>query len=157
MVDFENDSSDGSNHGLSYSLSYDSTYSVDDLRNIIETLRAPGGCPWDIQQTHLSIKGNLLEEASEAAEAIEEGDAGHLCEELGDVLMQVVFHADISEKAGGFTFDDITDMVCRKLIRRHPHVFGDVKVGSVDEVLANWEDIKREEKAQASAYRELEK
>ena len=134
-----------------------SSYDINDLRKIIETLRAPGGCPWDIEQTHASIKDNLLEEAAEAAEAIEEGDAEHLCEELGDVLLQVVFHAEISEKAGGFTFDDVTDMICKKLIRRHPHVFGDVKVSNVDEVLTNWEEIKRQEKAQASARRELEK
>ena len=128
-----------------------SSYSIGDLRKIIEKLRAPGGCPWDIEQTHESIKNNLLEEAGETVEAIDEGDPEHLCEELGDVLLQIIFHSDIAEKSGDFSFDDVVDMVSRKLIRRHPHVFGDVKVGSVDDVLSNWEAIKREEKLQKLA------
>lgn len=128
----------------------DLSYGIDDLREIIEKLRSPGGCPWDIEQTHESIKGNLLEEAGEAVEAIDEGDPEHLCEELGDVLLQIVFHSDIAEKSGDFSLDDVIDMVSKKLIRRHPHVFGDVKVSGVDDVLTNWEAIKREEKAQKS-------
>ena len=132
MVDFEN-----SPH-----------YDVNDLRRLISLLRGPGGCPWDSEQTHESIRRNLLEEAYEAAEAIDEGNMDHLLEELGDVLMQVIFHADIAEKSGTFNLDDISDATCRKLIRRHPHVFGEVKANNGAESLAFWEDIKREEKSQ---------
>ena len=130
MVDFENKQS----------------YDIYDLKKIIALLCGPGGCPWDFEQTHESIRRNLLEEAYEAAEAIDDGDPEHLREELGDVLMQVVFHADIEEKSGSFSLDDIADEACRKLIRRHPHVFGDVVVRDSGDVLANWDDIKREEK-----------
>ena len=132
MVDFENKPS----------------YGVYDLKILMELLRGPGGCPWDSEQTHQSIRRNLLEEAYEAAEAIDENDTEHLIEELGDVLMQVVFHADIAEKAGRFSFDDIADATCKKLIRRHPHVFGGVKAKNGSESLAFWEEIKREEKLQ---------
>ena len=126
-------------------------YGVYDLKNLMELLRGPGGCPWDSEQTHSSIRRNLLEEAYEAAEAIDEDDTDHLLEELGDVLMQVVFHADIAEKAGRFNLDDIADSTCRKLIRRHPHVFGDVKAKNGSESLVFWEDIKRKEKLQDTA------
>ena len=122
------------------------SYDVYDLSRIIALLRAPGGCPWDIEQTHESIRRNLLEEAYEAAEAIDEDDAGHLREELGDVLMQVVFHCDIEEKSGRFNLDDTADEACRKLIRRHPHVFGDVSAATSGEVRYNWDIIKKEEK-----------
>ena len=134
MVDFEN------------KLSYD----VYDLKRLIKLLRGPGGCPWDSEQTHVSIRRNLLEEAYEAAEAIDEGDMDHLLEELGDVLMQVIFHADIAENAGCFDLDKIADMTCRKLIRCHPHVFGDVRARNGSESLMFWEDIKRKEKMQES-------
>ena len=123
-------------------------YNVADLNSLIKLLRGPGGCPWDSEQTHNSIRRNLLEEAYEAAEAIDEDDAEHLIEELGDVLMQVMFHADIAESAGRFSLDDIADATCKKLIRRHPHVFGDVKASDGSESLVFWEDIKREEKQQ---------
>jgi tetrapyrrole methylase family protein/MazG family protein len=135
MVDFENKPS----------------YGVYDLQKLISLLCSPGGCPWDSEQTHESIRRNLLEEAYEAAEAIDEGDAGGLLEELGDVLMQVVFHADISERSGRFGLDAIADATCRKLIRRHPHVFGDVRAKNGAESIAFWEDIKREEKLQETA------
>lgn len=121
-------------------------YDVYDLKNIIALLRGPGGCPWDSEQTHESIRRNLLEEAYEAAEAIDERDAEHLREELGDVLIQIAFHADIEEEAGRFALDDIADAACKKLIRRHPHVFGDAHAADSGEVLANWDMIKREEK-----------
>ncbi|MCL1835209.1 MAG: nucleoside triphosphate pyrophosphohydrolase [Oscillospiraceae bacterium] len=121
-------------------------YSVEDLRRIIDLLRSPGGCPWDAEQTHGSIRRNLLEEAYEAAEAIDTGDEALLKEELGDVLMQVVFHSDIEEKSGNFSLDDVSDGACRKLIRRHPHVFADAVARDSGEVLANWDVIKREEK-----------
>ena len=125
-------------------------YGVYDLKKLMELLRGPGGCPWDAEQTHKSIRRNMLEEAFEAAEAIDDEDMDHLLEELGDVLIQVIFHANISEKAGSFDFDDIADATCRKLIRRHPHVFGDLHADNGSESVAFWEDAKREEKRQAS-------
>ena len=125
-------------------------YTVEDLRRIVHLLRAPGGCPWDGAQTHESIRRNFLEEAYEVAEAIDEKNPAHLKEELGDVLLQVLFHASIEEDAGRFTLDDVADGVCRKLIYRHPHVFGDVSVQSTDEILSNWEDLKKKEKGQAT-------
>jgi len=121
-------------------------YDVSDLRKLMGLLRGPDGCPWDREQTHESIRRNLLEEAYEAAEAIDDNDTEHLVEELGDVLMQVVFHADIAQATGRFDFDDIADATCKKLIRRHPHVFGSVQANSGNESLAFWEDIKSEEK-----------
>jgi tetrapyrrole methylase family protein/MazG family protein len=109
-------------------------------------LRGPGGCPWDAEQTHESIRRNLLEEAYEAAEAIDEANTSHLCEELGDVLMQVIFHADIEADAGRFDLNDVADMSVRKLLSRHPHVFGDITVSGSEEVLQNWDVLKRIEK-----------
>ena len=125
-------------------------YDYQDLCAIMRILRAPGGCVWDREQTHESIRRDFLEEVYEACEAIDEGSAEHLCEELGDVLLQVVFHADIAEEAGQFTQLEVCDGVCRKLIYRHPHVFGDVSVSSSAEVLDNWDTLKRQEKAQES-------
>ncbi|MEA4954791.1 MAG: nucleoside triphosphate pyrophosphohydrolase [Pseudoflavonifractor sp.] len=124
------------------------SYSLNDLEHIVSILRAPGGCPWDGEQTHESLRRGMLEESYEVVEAIDEGDASHLKEELGDVLLQVVFHADIEKDAGRFTLDDVADGICKKLIFRHPHVFGDVSVSGSDEVLVNWEALKREEKGQ---------
>jgi len=121
-------------------------YDVNDLRKLIKLLCGPEGCPWDGEQTHESIRCNLLEEANEAAEAIDNNDTESLIEELGDVLMQVVFHADIAERANSFTLDDITDATCKKLLRRHPHVFGSVKAKNADEAIEIWENMKREEK-----------
>ena len=125
-------------------------YDVNDLKRIVAILRAPGGCQWDGEQTHQSIRRNFLEEAYEVAEAIDENSTEHLQEELGDVLLQVVFHASIEEDAGRFDLNDVADGVCKKLIYRHPHVFGNVAVGSTDEILANWEELKKAEKGQAS-------
>ncbi len=125
-----------------------SRYDVYDLERLIALLRAPGGCPWDAEQTHASLRRNMLEEAYEAVEAIDEQDADHLKEELGDVLTQVVFHADIEREAGRFRLDDVADGVCRKLIFRHPHVFGRREAGSARDVLDLWEDVKRQEKHQ---------
>ena len=128
-----------------------SSYGVEDLREIVRILRAPGGCPWDREQDHHSIRRNLLEEAYEAAEAIDEGNPEHLQEELGDVLLQVVFHARMEEEQGGFDLDDVADGICKKLIYRHPHVFGDVTVSGSGEVLQNWEELKKREKHQTTA------
>ena len=125
-------------------------YGVYDLKKLMELLRGPGGCPWDSEQTHKSIRRNMLEEAYEAAEAIDDGDMEHLREELGDVLLQVIFHANISEDAGSFGLDDIADATCRKLIRRHPHVFGEERAKDGVESIAFWEDAKRKENRQGS-------
>lgn len=125
-------------------------YTVSDLQEIVRLLRAPGGCPWDREQTHESIRRNFLEEAYEVAEAIDEKDPEHLKEELGDVLLQVLFHSRIEEEAGQFCLDDVADTVSKKLIYRHPHVFGDISVSGTGEVLSNWEELKRKEKGQAT-------
>lgn len=126
------------------------SYGLRDLEKIVTILRAPGGCPWDGEQTHKSLRRGLIEESCEVIEAINEGDPDHLKEELGDVLLQVVFHADIEREAGRFTLDDVADGICKKLIFRHPHVFGDVQVADSAEVLVNWDQLKREEKHQES-------
>ena len=126
------------------------SYNCQDLREIVRILRHPGGCAWDQEQTHVSIRRNFLEEAYEVAEAIDEGDPEHLREELGDVLLQVVFHSSIEEDAGRYDLDAVADGVCRKLIYRHPHVFGDVTVHSTGEILSNWEELKKKEKGQAT-------
>ncbi len=123
-------------------------YKIEDLLEIMAILRAPGGCPWDAEQTHESIKSNFIEETYEVIEAINKQDKDLLLEELGDVLLQVVFHTEMEKEKGGFTFDDVADGICKKLIERHPHVFGDVTVSSTDEVLSNWDTIKRKSKAQ---------
>ena len=131
-------------------------YTVEDLRRIVALLRAPGGCPWDGAQTHESIRRNFIEEAYEVAEAIDEQSPAHLKEELGDVLLQVVFHASLEEDAGRFDLDDVADGICKKLIFRHPHVFGEVSVSGTGEVLSNWEELKRKEKGQATNTDALE-
>ena len=125
-------------------------YTQADLTEIMRILRAPGGCPWDAEQTHESIKKNLIEETYEVVEAINRQDDILLCEELGDLLMQVVFHAQMAQEAGAFTLEDVADGVCKKLVERHPHVFGDVVVANTDEVLSNWDKIKRSKKGQAA-------
>ena len=102
-------------------------------------LRQPGGCPWDREQTHESIRRNMLEEAYEAVEAIDEKDPGHLKEELGDVLLQVVFHARMAEEEGLFTLDDVVDGICKKLVFRHPHVFGTVDARDSGQALNTWD------------------
>ena len=135
---------------------YKDTYGVSDLVEIVRLLRAPGGCPWDAVQTHESIRRNFLEEAYEVAEAIDEASPEHLREELGDVLLQVVFHAGIEADAGRFDLDGVADGICKKLIYRHPHVFGDVQVSDTGEVLTNWEALKRTEKGQATTTDSLE-
>ena len=135
---------------------YKDLYGVRDLVEIVRILRAPGGCPWDAEQTHQSIRRNFLEEAYEAAEAIDEGSPEHLKEELGDVLLQVVMHARMEEEAGRYDLDAVADGICKKLIYRHPHVFGDVQVSGTGEVLSNWEELKRKEKGQATNTDALE-
>jgi tetrapyrrole methylase family protein/MazG family protein len=123
-------------------------YNIQDLIEIVDLLRGPGGCPWDREQTHESIRKDLLEEAYEAADAIDTGDLANLKEELGDVLLQVVFHTSIERERSGLTLDEVADGICKKLIFRHPHVFGCVQVENTDQVLTNWEALKKEEKGQ---------
>ena len=128
-----------------------SHYDYEDLLQVVHILRSPGGCPWDQEQTHRSIRRDFLEEAYEAAEAIDTGDTALLREELGDVLLQVVFHADIESDAGRFTMSDVVDEVTKKMIFRHPHVFGEVQADTTEQVLVNWDQLKQEEKAQKTA------
>lgn len=123
-------------------------YSIGDLLDIVRLLRGEGGCPWDREQTHESIRNDFLEETYEVLEAIDCSDSAMLREELGDVLLQVVFHTRIEEEKSAFNFDEVCDEVCKKLIVRHPHVFGEVKADSTDEVLKNWDAIKMETKGQ---------
>lgn len=125
-------------------------YNINDMLKIMEILRSENGCPWDREQDHHSIRKDFIEEVYEAVEAIDLEDTALLREELGDVLLQVVFHSRIEEENGSFCFDDVVDEVCQKLIIRHPHVFGDVKVKNTAEVLSNWNDIKQETKGQES-------
>ena len=116
---------------------------MDDLLVLMECLRAPDGCPWDREQTHRSIRQCFLEETYEALEAIDTENAALLEEELGDVLFQVVFHAQLEKEKNSFAFDDVVDGVVRKMLLRHPHVFGDVTVGGTGDVLRNWDAIKK--------------
>lgn len=121
------------------------------LKAIVSLLRSPQGCPWDREQTHESLRAGLLEEACETIDAITRGDDANLREELGDLLLQVVFHADLAGERGAFTLDDAAHHVCEKLIRRHPHVFGDTDAGDTQAVLRQWEQIKRAEKGEAAS------
>lgn len=123
--------------------------SMERLLGVMQKLRAPDGCPWDIKQTHESLKSDLIEEAYEVIDAIESGNPSELEEELGDLLLQVVFHAQISTEAEEFEFDQVANGITDKLIRRHPHVFGEVNVSGADEVLQNWDAIKKSEKQAA--------
>jgi len=116
------------------------------LVDIIARLRAPDGCPWDRKQTHASLRENLLEECYEVLEALDEGDSGKLCDELGDLLMQVVLHAQIATEAGDFELEDVLSGINTKLIHRHPHIFGSLKVRDAEEVALNWEALKQEER-----------
>jgi len=118
------------------------------LTAIMRRLRAPGGCPWDAEQTHESLKRYLLEESYEVIEAIDTKDPEHLKEELGDLMLQPVFHAAIAEEKGEFTMDEVLDTICAKLIHRHPHVFGDQVVKTAEEQVENWERIKKQEKGE---------
>ncbi|GAB4295753.1 MAG: nucleoside triphosphate pyrophosphohydrolase [Desulfuromonadia bacterium] len=122
------------------------TNGFDRLVAIMERLRNPGGCPWDAEQTHESLKRYLLEECYEVLEAIDQQNDEHLKEELGDLLLQSVFHASIAAARGAFTINDVIDAITEKLIRRHPHVFGDMVIRTSGEQLENWEKIKRSEK-----------
>jgi MazG family protein len=119
---------------------------IDQLTDIIAKLRGPGGCPWDREQTHASLRAGLIEEAYEVVEAINNADDANLREELGDLLLQSIFHAQIAAEEGRFNFDDVARGIAEKLIRRHPHVFGEDRCADAAEVLRKWDDIKRAEK-----------
>jgi len=121
-------------------------YNINDLKKVMSFLRGPDGCPWDRKQTHKSLRECVIEEAHEVVDAIENDDVENLIEELGDLLLQVVFHARIAFEEGDFTFEDITSRICQKLYARHPHVFGDKKASGESEALMNWDEIKKHEK-----------
>ena len=125
-------------------------YTFEDLRRIVAILRHPGGCPWDREQTHESLRRCTLEETCEVLEAIDRKDDALLCEELGDLLLQVVFHASLAEDGGRFTLDDVADGICKKMIYRHPHVFGTAQADTSEQVLQNWDVLKRAEKGQTN-------
>ncbi len=131
-------------------------FDIEDLRLILKILRAPDGCPWDREQDHKSIVTSLIEETYEAVEAIEQDSAEMLREELGDVLLQVVFHCALEEEKGSFDFNDAVTDECIKMIVRHPHVFGNVKADTSEEVLKNWDAIKAETKKQKSMAERLD-
>src|SRR5882762_1897774 len=124
---------------------------IQQLRAIVARLRAPDGCPWDREQTHASLRAGLIEEAYEVVEAINTGDDANLCEELGDLLLQSVLHAQIAVEEGRFNFDDVARGIAEKLIRRHPHVFGEDRCADSAAVLKRWDEIKRAEKGHETA------
>jgi XTP/dITP diphosphohydrolase/tetrapyrrole methylase family protein/MazG family protein len=122
---------------------------IDDLRRTMARLRAPDGCPWDREQTHETLARHLIDECSELLDTIDRGDIPHMREELGDVLLQVVFHAQLAAERGDFNFDDVAREINDKLVRRHPHVFGNATAGNAEQVIDVWEGIKAQEKAAA--------
>lgn len=130
-------------------------YGFYDLCTVLELLRGEGGCPWDAEQTHESIRKNFIEETYEVIEAIDNKDTELLREELGDVMLQVVFHTQMEKERGEFDIDDVANDVCVKLIHRHPHIFGDVVASTTDQVLDNWEAIKNVEKSRETLYDKL--
>ena len=125
---------------------------IDKLRSIVRILRGPGGCPWDIEQTQKSLIPNILEEAYEAADAIRSGDKNNVVEELGDLLLQVVMQSEIASESDEFFLEDVANAISDKLIRRHPHVFGDDQLNDTESVLNKWEEIKRSEKGNQKKY-----
>jgi len=125
--------------------------SIRALPNIVRRLRAPDGCPWDREQTHSTLNANLIEEAYEVLEALDEDDMKALAEELGDLMLQIVLHAQIAAEEGDFTLADVSGGICAKIIRRHPHVFGQLAVADTEEVIRNWEEIKKWEKGEGAS------
>ncbi len=126
----------------------DENRQMERLRAIMHRLRAPGGCPWDAEQTHESLLPNLIEETYETVDTIQRSDWNHLKEELGDLLLQVVFHSELAEESGRFNFDDVAQGISEKLVRRHPHVYGESEVNDSEGVLTQWDAIKRQEKGE---------
>ena len=127
---------------MSVDFEFKDTYDINDLINLVTVLRAPGGCPWDREQTHESIKKNFIEETYEVIEAINKKDSASLREELGDILLQVALHCEMERETGSFDFNDVADEICKKLIVRHPHVFGDVSAKNGKEALDSWDAVK---------------
>lgn len=123
-------------------------YAFEDLIRITAKLRSPEGCPWDREQTHESLKPCLTEESGEVLDAIDHGDMENLCEELGDVLFQVIIHSQIAGENGDFTIDDVVNGVCEKMVRRHPHVFSGAQAVTIEDSLKLWNEVKRREKAE---------
>ncbi len=137
-------------HELCTQLLKKDCYSFEDLKVILQLLRGENGCPWDREQDHHSIRANLIEETYEVVEAIDNDDPILLREELGDLLFQIFFHAELEREVNRFTVEDVVDEICKKMITRHPHVFGDVSADTTAEVLKNWDAIKSEEKQRLS-------
>ena len=131
-------------------------HKIGDLVDIMRILRSEGGCPWDREQTHETIRKNLIEETYEVVEAIDTKNTALLREELGDLLLQVVFHARIAEENGEFDFDDVCNDICKKLIIRHPHIFSDVEADTSEKVLENWDKIKMREKSQKTPVESMD-
>lgn len=131
-------------------------YTLSDVRELVEILRSENGCTWDREQSHESIRNALIEETYEFIEGLDSKDLELMKEELGDVAFQVFFHARIAEENNNFNIDDIADGICKKMVLRHPHVFGDVKVKDSAEVLKNWDAIKKDEKSRNTLRKELE-
>jgi tetrapyrrole methylase family protein/MazG family protein len=131
-------------------------YTFEDLLDIVRKLRGEGGCPWDMEQTHESIKHNIIEEGYELVEALEECDFPKMADESGDLLLQVVFHAQIGAENSEYNIDDVISAVCKKLIHGHPHVFGDVSVKDSEEVLSNWNKIKRDDRGQKTIAQDMQ-
>jgi len=130
-------------------------YTIDDLIEIVRKLRGEGGCPWDMEQTHMSIKHSIIEEGYELIETLDDEDWEKAADESGDLLLQIVFHASIGEENGEYDMNDVYKAVCEKMIHRHPHVFGDVKVKDSAEVLENWNRIKREDRGQKTVSQDM--
>lgn len=137
-------------------MDYKEQYTFEDLMDIVATLRGENGCEWDKAQTHESLLRYLVEESYEYIEATRKNDKNMQADELGDVLLQVALHAQIGKEKNTFTIDDVLNCVCRKMIYRHPHVFSDVKADSVDEILKNWEELKKKEKGEKTDKQILE-
>lgn len=130
-------------------------YTIDDLVEIVEKLRGEGGCPWDMEQTHQSIKQSIIEEGYELIETLDNEEWEKVADESGDLLLQIVFHAQIGKENGEYSMDDVYKAVCEKMIHRHPHVFGNVKVKDSNEVLENWNRIKREDRGQRTVSQDM--
>ena len=130
-------------------------YTFEDLLSIMEKLRGEGGCPWDREQTHESIKRSIMEEGYELIEAIDTGDGAKMADESGDLLLQVVFHAQIGKELGEYDMSDVTDAICKKLIHRHPHIFGGEDIKTADGVLDMWDAIKRNDRDQKTIAEEM--
>jgi MazG family protein len=136
---------------VSFVVTEETMSAIDDLRRTVARLRGPGGCPWDIEQTHQSLTRCLIDECSELLDTIDRNDIPHMREELGDVLVQVVFHAQMAEERGDFDLEDVAREINEKLVRRHPHVFGDGKLHTSEQVLVQWEQIKARERKNGPA------